>query len=661
MPIGTKLILEFMGDYKLPGSHTRVYDSADAELFHPKTIELEESQESITVGSSPSADYQIVTRSNFIVTGIHSTIKAIQDKYVIVDESIYGTYVDYRRIERTAELKSDQIVCFGCPGGNWIRPGTVVSPYKHDLKYKVKIIRGEEEEPSQVEEEVAGEALGAVAEPQPRNLLHSPPETDSPDIVSLRSDQTECSSSQSNSESTSLSTGAHHSGIAIRQNEQESQNAMTHLEESTETVSSSSSSKMDPSFSYSFTMNSPEGARFDEKNVIEKSETATEDETETVFSEDASGAGRSDSATLTSSELIRKGFLIPALSSPSNKIERNPDQTSGDSDSAEGALNRNRQQQSPGYRTWWWAKFNTETPRKQILEKPSLSNKNDSDNLGLGISSDLRATKSGRSSANNTPPADRSSESSSKSEKKPQTSADKENSSEGHSPSYSSSASQSGRTETRGIKRLREFSITAPPPIKVRKLDSLKIGADDLKSPKQEIDGSNKNISDQIFQGIKMNTGQQRTISDSGSSSGTNRSNTRVKSACSSKVSWPSAKNIASSNASKSKHPVNDKNRRRAIRRPQKKRKSTKDASNIESVVPPQRQKPPEGLYGYFDCCDHSHCKRPIEFDALIQCSTCQKWFHHLCVNLKKHESEDPNYDCPSCRNEKAMHSEDED
>lgn len=137
MSIGTKLILEFMGDSDLPGTRARVCDPIGAALFHPKIIELGKSQKSVTVGSSRSADYQIITCSNFKIAGVHAIIKVIHNKYVISDESVYGTYVDYKRIERSAELKADEIVCFGHPNGNSIEPGALVSPYKHDLKYKV--------------------------------------------------------------------------------------------------------------------------------------------------------------------------------------------------------------------------------------------------------------------------------------------------------------------------------------------------------------------------------------------------------------------------------------------------------------------------------------------------------------------------------------------
>lgn len=53
----------------------------------------------------------------------------------------------------------------------------------------------------------------------------------------------------------------------------------------------------------------------------------------------------------------------------------------------------------------------------------------------------------------------------------------------------------------------------------------------------------------------------------------------------------------------------------------------------------------------------HCICRRPDDGKGMIECSSCQEWYHYFCVGLTKRKataySGDVEYECPRCTNQK--------
>nr|CDS31082.2 nucleolar complex protein 2 [Hymenolepis microstoma] len=111
----------------------------------PNIIQLTPNQKKLTFGclkeNHPPPDICLESDYKRIrITRKHATIRRTNSgQFKIRDRSLYGTYLNYRRINHSVSLKSGDVICFGCINGFQIKPYEKISKNSSDLKFRVWI------------------------------------------------------------------------------------------------------------------------------------------------------------------------------------------------------------------------------------------------------------------------------------------------------------------------------------------------------------------------------------------------------------------------------------------------------------------------------------------------------------------------------------------
>ncbi|VDL58289.1 unnamed protein product [Hymenolepis diminuta] len=135
------LILQRMCDLSQGGRYTE--DDIEKfinPLFRPEEMILRSNKDSLSIGSIDSdlkLDYRlksIIDRN--LIWPLHAVIRRLPNgNFAIVDNSRYGTYVMYKRVQGEVILDNGDIICFGYPYGDTILPGQQLGPFYSDVKY----------------------------------------------------------------------------------------------------------------------------------------------------------------------------------------------------------------------------------------------------------------------------------------------------------------------------------------------------------------------------------------------------------------------------------------------------------------------------------------------------------------------------------------------
>ncbi|KAM3180248.1 hypothetical protein ACTXT7_016656 [Hymenolepis weldensis] len=141
-PITSKiLILQRMCDLPLGGRYTKdEIEKYINPLFRPEEMILKPNKDSLSIGSIHShlkLDYRlksIIDRN--LVWPLHAVIRRLPNgDFGIIDNSRYGTYVMYKRVEGEVILDNGDIICFGYVNGDTTLPGQQLGPFYSDVKY----------------------------------------------------------------------------------------------------------------------------------------------------------------------------------------------------------------------------------------------------------------------------------------------------------------------------------------------------------------------------------------------------------------------------------------------------------------------------------------------------------------------------------------------
>ncbi|VDN99613.1 unnamed protein product [Rodentolepis nana] len=121
---------------------TKVSEEKQLDQKVPNLIQLSPNREKLTFGclkkNHPLPDICLESDCKKIrIARKHATIRRTSTgQFKIRDKSLYGTYLNYRRINHSASLKSGDVLCFGSINGFQIKPKGKISKNSSDLKFR---------------------------------------------------------------------------------------------------------------------------------------------------------------------------------------------------------------------------------------------------------------------------------------------------------------------------------------------------------------------------------------------------------------------------------------------------------------------------------------------------------------------------------------------